>query len=73
MTKLPMIFFVLLAPVLFVLVAVPVAIVHIAAHVLIDRMRRPDPRGATPIRTAVARATRPTWKSPILQSISTRS
>lgn len=72
MTKLPMIFFVLLAPAL-LLFAAPIFLAHVAVHVLIDRMRRPDRRGATPTRNAIARPTTPTWKSPILNSVSTRS
>ena len=73
MTKLPMILFALLAPALVVLLAAPIFLTHLAVHVLIDRMRRRDRRGATPIRTAIAGTTTPTWKSPILHSVSSRS
>ena len=73
MTKLSMLFFVLLAPALVVLVAAPIAVVHVAVHVLIDRMRRPDRRDVTPVRAAVARTTRPTWKAPALHAVDSRS
>jgi hypothetical protein len=64
MTKVSTILFALLAPVLVVLLAVPIAVAHVAAHVLIDRIRRADRRGAPPTRIAAARTTRPTWESP---------
>jgi hypothetical protein len=44
MNKLGSILFWLLAPLLGLLLAIPVAVAHVAAHILIDRMRRPDAR-----------------------------
>jgi len=73
MTRLPMIFFVLLAPALVVLLALPIALSHVAAHILIDRMRRRDHRDAAPVRTAVSRTGRPTWESSTLHRVSSPS
>ena len=73
MTKLSMILFTLLAPALVVLLAAPIALVHVAVHVLIDRMRRPDRRAATPIRGAAPRPTGRTWTSPVFYVVDSGS
>lgn len=72
MTKLSMVLFTLLAPALVVLLAAPIALVHVAVHVLIDRMRRPDRRDATPV-AAAPTAARSTWTSPALHIVDSRS
>ena len=63
----------LTAPALFVLLAVPVFIAHVAAHVLIDRMRR-SPRQLEGSRAnrAATRPAKPTWSVTMLREASSQ-
>jgi hypothetical protein len=60
MTAVRMFLFGLLAPALLPLAGL-VFISHVAAHVLIDRMRREDARSPGPERAAAPRRTSPAW------------